>query len=262
LCLANLPEDHDGQAAAWLCALAGSLIVIIGTWAGSGLAASAASGKTSAVSASAGVAPKPTNLLDCNGYSTEYKEVKKDLDGLCTDPRGTWSGRFEDNGVYIGHDEPSVKFISSAPGTGNTMTYVNTLGKDPHGKPTTSPHGKTVSDYAELSLAPWFGLPICFNFANLNPACETDAAGSEADCNVTTGAGCTAPHTGARFCPFWTLGHGGRLGHCVWHFGNVIAGHTTATFGRDAQYGPPDVARYGGTLASPVLRNPQTQRSC
>jgi hypothetical protein len=48
----------------------------------------------------------------------------------------------------------------------------------------------------------------------------------------------------------------------VWHFGNVIAGNTTATFGRDAQYGTADVARYGGTLASPVLKNPQTQRWC
>ena len=48
----------------------------------------------------------------------------------------------------------------------------------------------------------------------------------------------------------------------MWHFGNVIAGNTTATFGRDAQYGTPDVARYGGTLASPVLKNPQTRRWC
>ena len=597
-----------GKRWARLCALAGSLIVIIGIGAGSGLAASAASARTSAASASTSIAPKPTNLLDCNGHSTKYKEVKKDLGGLCTDPRGTWGGRFEDNGVYVGHDEPSVKFISSAPGSGNDMTYVNTLGKDPHAKPTTSPHGKTVSDYAELSPAPWFGLPICdpgsypqnpckpdsdsnsggindpnaagsaflelqfyppgyqpfvdgpscdathwcaaltidslesqFNFANINTACEepvnfaflqrngvpagppspqladvstltpnaqtllmnpgdtvattikdtpqgllasvsdftthqtgyivasgkngfmntnyktcagtpfnfhpeyntakqqnqvpwaaleggvlmqqeighfepcssitntypytasypdgqkfsdpktaqtcvggfegpgkvgegpcnattgvcqnattqggvacpsnnftsgalcefsdmtcapagprpinvngaaetvswpvagcqdnyfqngdldfdgssyipdwpdgspnhptsfayigpsshgksypqiqfeTDVAGSEADCNVGTGAGCTAPPTGARFYPFWTLGHGGQLGGCVWHFGNVIAGQTTSTFGRDAQYGIADVARYGGTLASPVLANPQTSRSC
>jgi hypothetical protein len=130
-----------GKRWARLCALAGSLIVIIGTATWSGLAASAASAKPAAASASTSVAPKPTNLLDCNGHSTKYKEVKKDLGGLCTDPRGTWGGRFEDNGVYVGHDEPSVKFISSAPGSGNDMTYVNTLGKDPQAKPTTSPHG-------------------------------------------------------------------------------------------------------------------------
>jgi hypothetical protein len=89
---------------------------------------------------------------------------------------------------------------------------------------------------------------------------ETDLAGSEANCNVTTGAACTAPPTGAKFYPFWTLGNGGSLG-CVWHFGNVIAGQTSKTFGKDAQYGTADIARYGGTLASPVIANPQT-RSC
>ena len=90
---------------------------------------------------------------------------------------------------------------------------------------------------------------------------ETDVAGSEAACNTTTGAGCTAPPTGAKFYPFWTLGNGGRLG-CVWHFGNVIRGQTSKTFGGDAQYGTPNVARYGGTLTSPVLANPQTKRWC
>lgn len=90
-------------------------------------------------------------------------------------PRGTWGGRFEDNGVYVGHDEPSVKFISSAPGSGNDMTYVNTLGKDPHAKPTTSPHGKTVSDYAELSPAPWFGLPICDPGSYPQNPCKPDS---------------------------------------------------------------------------------------
>jgi hypothetical protein len=79
-----------GKRWARLCALAGSLIVIIGTATWSGLAASAASAKPAAASASTSVAPKPTNLLDCNGHSTKYKEVKKDLGGLCTDPRGTW----------------------------------------------------------------------------------------------------------------------------------------------------------------------------
>ena len=85
---------------------------------------------------------------------------------------------------------------------------------------------------------------------------ETDVAGSEAACDVTTGAGCTAPPTGAQFYPFWTLGHGGRTG-CLWNFGDVIWGQTLTDFGGDAQYGTPDVARYGGTLTSPVLANPQ-----
>ena len=61
--------------------------------------------------------------------------------------------------------------------------------------------------------------------------------------------------------PFWTLGNGGRLG-CVWHFGNVIPRPDEQDVRWDAQYGTPDIARYGGTLTSPVLANPQTRRSC
>ena len=87
----------------------------------------------------------------------------------CTDPLGThtvtYDGkkvirgyRFEDNGHYIGHDEPSVKFISNAAGSGNTMTYFMKLPVDPKKAPT--PNG-SVTDYNELSIAPWFGLPMC-----------------------------------------------------------------------------------------------------
>jgi hypothetical protein len=98
-----------------------------------------------------GVKPHSTGMMDCNGHSPKYHDVKVDLGGGCTDPRGTWGGRFEDNGTYVGHDEPSVKFISRAPGSGNNMSYLMRLPRDPKGKPTVSPNGKTVSDYAELS---------------------------------------------------------------------------------------------------------------
>ena len=73
-------------------------------------------------------------------------------------PGATWVGGSKGNGTYVSHDEPSVKVISSAPGRGSTMTDVMRPAKDPKGKPTFSPNGKMVSDYAELSPAPWFGL--------------------------------------------------------------------------------------------------------
>jgi hypothetical protein len=44
-------------------------------------------------------------------------------------------------------------------------------------------------------------------------------------------------------------------------FGNTIPG-TTMTFGKDAQYGTPDVARYAGTIISPVMTNPQFSGVC
>ena len=113
------------------------------------------------------VQPNRVNQLDCNGYSTKYKSLSPGGRMRCTDPvnrhgklvNGKWHAtRFEDNGHYVGHDEPSVKFISNTPGSGNTMTYLMKLPVDPRLQPT--PSG-SVTKYGELSPAPWFGLPLC-----------------------------------------------------------------------------------------------------
>jgi len=102
---------------------------------------------------------------------------------------------------------------------------------------------------------------------------ETDVAGSSNLCNTKTGAGCTAPPISARFYPFWSLsrlathrGHteatlGGHTAGCVWNFGNDQR-RTVADFGKDAQYGAPDVARYGGTIISAPLPNPEFAGCC
>jgi hypothetical protein len=50
-------------------------------------------------------------------------------------------------------------------------------------------------------------------------------------------------------------------GACTWNFGNVLP-VTRNTFGKTAQYGTPDVARFGGTLTSPVQTNPALQPGC
>jgi len=121
----------------------------------------AATAATTAKAAVTGVAPNPVNELDCNGWSAKYGTVRKLAGNLCTDPIKIVNGkaeRFIDNHWYVGHDEPSVKFISSQPGSGNTMTYLMKLSKDPKKLPT--PSG-SVTDYGQLSVAPWFGLPIC-----------------------------------------------------------------------------------------------------
>ena len=70
-------------------------------------------------STATGVKPNPVNNMDCNGWSSAYKALKPGLRALCTDPIEIHNGkasRFVDNGWYVGHDEPSVKFISTAPG--------------------------------------------------------------------------------------------------------------------------------------------------
>ncbi len=111
--------------------------------------------------ATGAVAPNPVNELDCNGWSARYKTVRALAGDLCTDPIKVTGGkgqRFNDNGWYVGHDEPSVKFISRQPGSGNTMTYLMKVSRDPAKAPTNS---GSVVDYAQLSVAPWFGLPMC-----------------------------------------------------------------------------------------------------
>jgi len=113
------------------------------------------------VAAATGVAPNGVNMVDCNGHSSAYQTLKPNMGALCADPffnENGVPGRAYDNGKYIGHDEPSVKFISSAHGSGNHMSYLMQLGIDPAAAPT--PDG-SVSHYAELSIAPWFGLPMC-----------------------------------------------------------------------------------------------------
>jgi hypothetical protein len=95
--------------------------------------------------------------------------------GLCTDPvlrrSGKKAARFIDNGWYVGHDEPSVNFVSNAAG--------------------------------------WIQ---------------------------------QAPHPDAVPGP--------------------VPGQTVRDFGKDAQYGAPDLSFYGGTLISKVQPNPQFAGKC
>jgi hypothetical protein len=126
----------------------------------SGAVAQSTSPSTPAT-ASGTVPPNPINEVDCNGWSKTYKTVRKHAGDLCTDPIKVVNGsskRFNDNGWYVGHDEPSVKFISSARSSGNTMTYVIRVPVDPKQSPNLS---LSVTHYGELSVAPWFGLPVC-----------------------------------------------------------------------------------------------------
>jgi hypothetical protein len=126
--------------------------------------------------ASGPIRPAPTNELDCNGWSAKYQAARPAMREQCTDPiRISPSGkasRLLDNGWYVGHDEPSVKFISSAAGTGNTMTYYMQLPVDPSAQPTAN---GSVTKYAELSVAPWFGLPLCDPNSYPQNSCTPDS---------------------------------------------------------------------------------------
>jgi uncharacterized membrane protein len=110
---------------------------------------------------------KKAGELDCNGYSTRQHSIR--LTMSCTDIRGkkgvvndnTWHSRFFDNGHYIGHDEPDMTFLSSAPNSGNDVTWSETLPQDPTAAPTVAHPGSDVTHWYELSIAPWFSMAQC-----------------------------------------------------------------------------------------------------
>ncbi len=175
---------------ALLAPAVGAAIACQLTLAGSVAAAPAAKTVSTAKTAAVGpVAPNSTNSMDCNGWSPKYHPVKR-MGDLCTDPiktaLGKKSWRFYDNGHYVGHDEPSVKFISSAPDSGNTMSYLMRVPVDPAKAPTAT---GSVTDYGQLSVAPWFGLPICDSASFPQNPCTPDSDANLGAINNANDAG-------------------------------------------------------------------------
>jgi hypothetical protein len=145
-----------GHWRAWSIGVVGTAaaVALVGSQSLFGVTASAAP------AAAQSVRPKATGELDCNGYSKIQKALTRKL--ACTDIRGmNGYPRFFDNGHYIGHDEPSIRFISKRPGSGNNVTFTERLPLDPKAMPTTGHPGHDVIHWFELSVAPWFGMSMC-----------------------------------------------------------------------------------------------------
>jgi hypothetical protein len=123
------------------------------------LSAPAASSAASRSDAAASVQPRASGELDCNGLSPIQKPVKRAV--MCADPRGSDEGRTYENGHYIGHDEPSVRFVSKKPASGNDVRYTERLPVDPAAAPTTGSPGSDVTHWFELSVAPWMSITVC-----------------------------------------------------------------------------------------------------
>jgi hypothetical protein len=87
--------------------------------------------------------------LDCNGHSPIQAPIKHAA--LCTDFR-LGAARGEDNGVYIGHDEPDMNFNSTVPGSGNHVQWKFRLPVD-HSLPSTQTF--------ENQIAFWFSMALC-----------------------------------------------------------------------------------------------------
>jgi hypothetical protein len=145
-----------GHWRTWTTAAVGAAaaVVLVASQALAGVTASAAP------RAAGGVSPNKVGELDCNGYSTTQKAVSRKL--ICTDVRGfNHYPRFYDNGHYIGHDEPSIRFLSQQPGSGNNVTFTERLPLDPAAMPTVGHPGHDVTHWFELTPAPWFGMSVC-----------------------------------------------------------------------------------------------------
>jgi hypothetical protein len=130
-------------------------------------------------------------FLDCNGFSRRQRAIKHSL--ACADIGGkpgisndwVWNSRFHDNGHYIGHDEPDMTFLSSAPGSGNDVSWSETLPRDPSALPTVAHPGSDVTHWFELSIAPWFSMAMCDGNSYPQSSCapKSDANAPRADYN-------------------------------------------------------------------------------
>ena len=146
-----------------------------------------------------GSTPNQYGELDCNGFSPVQKPLRGTMN--CADIRGdlghsnqnTWGGRFYDNGHYIGHDEPDATFLSNNPGSGNNVTWTLTLGKDPKAAPTDVTPGHDVSNWFELSPAPWFSMALCDPNSYPQTPCTPE---SDSNAPTCVGPDCTTATSG------------------------------------------------------------------
>jgi hypothetical protein len=93
---------------------------------------------------------KSVGGLDCNGHSKIQKPLRPQ--DSCTDFHDEYGRRGYDNGHYVGHDEPSVGFISTVRHSGNNVQWEVTL-------PRERPLPATQS--FENFITFWFSMALC-----------------------------------------------------------------------------------------------------
>ena len=92
----------------------------------------------------------PVGNLDCNGYSLIQQPLRPQQ--ACADFLSAYDERGYDNGHYIGHDEPSIGFISTAPHSGNNLQWEFTL---PQERPL--PATQSFENFPTF----WFSMALC-----------------------------------------------------------------------------------------------------
>ncbi|MEA2251167.1 MAG: hypothetical protein QOG70_1409 [Solirubrobacteraceae bacterium] len=133
--------------------------------------------------------PAPKGGLDCNGFSpvqTTFRQM------ICTEIASNSPNGYEDNGHYVGHDEPDIGFFSSQHGSGNSMSYRMVLPVDP-AQDAQRQFGGVTHDF-QLSPAHWFGMTMCDteSYPEGTKTCRPDS-----DANIQVPP--RADHAGAAF---------------------------------------------------------------
>jgi hypothetical protein len=100
---------------------------------------------------------------------------------LCTQPIGR-NGLFTIDGQYVGHDEPNMRFISSAPGSGNSVSWQTVLPID-----NTSAGG--IPSWQDFPTF-WFGMALCDNNSYPQHVCINNS-------DLNTGLGKNSTDAGA-----------------------------------------------------------------
>jgi hypothetical protein len=92
---------------------------------------------------------------------------------ICTELNSPWT--YEDEQYVSGHDEPSVLFYSTIPGSGNSNRFTLTLPTDPAAPPKQDGTGSTWN--FQLRPAYWFGMIMCDDQSAPNPGvtCKPDS---------------------------------------------------------------------------------------
>ena len=133
--------------------------------------------------AAATVKPAATGGLDCNGYSPVQRPAK--ADGMvCAEVHGGSSdGHLWDNGHYIGHDEPTLQFYSTQPGSSTAVTWTRRLPRDPRALPTVRGPLKDVTHFFELMPSLWYSMDLCDPNSYPQAPCTPDS-----DSNTPSGS--------------------------------------------------------------------------
>jgi hypothetical protein len=130
------------------------------------------------------------NGLDCNGYGLGATTLAP-ANYMCTDIAAI-DEPAEDNGHYVGHDEPAIGYYSTVKGSGNNVQYQVQLPVDPPTPPTGSRNGSIPT----FMLGPtfWFSMVLCDteSYPEGRSTCPRD---SDANIQVPFGP----KHSGAAF---------------------------------------------------------------